>query len=264
MQRLLFTIAVTFISRVLILRDRLLGRLRSCPEVPGVQVLRLAIPGGMNTLDSVLVAPVQPPQAALLICHGIGEIVDRWLEAQQLLAVHGVASLVFDYSGYGRSRGSIDWRTCEDNAVTAFSYLRTLVPAVPISLLGFSMGSGIAAAIVNRVPTVGLILCSAFPSFRDAACVLGLPRTFACVLPRIWCTRQTLPDCSVPVLIVHGERDRAFPIRMAREVASLCSGNADLVIVPGHAHNEAFDDPKMEYWSHVIGRAVPEHFHIWR
>jgi len=213
-------------------------------------------------VDSIFVAPAQPPKAALLICHGIGECVDHWLAAQQLLALHGVASLVFDYSGYGKSGGTVDWRTCEDDAVSAFSFLQAMAAGIPISLLGFSMGSGIAGAILDRVSPVRLILGSAFTSFRNAACALGLPRTFACVLPPIWCACETLSNCAVPVLIVHCEHDRAFPVRMARELTSLCSGDKDLVIVPEQAHNEAFYDPKLSYWSHVLDRIVPDHLQI--
>lgn len=262
MQRLVFTISVTAISRIFVVGDRLLGRFRPIPKAPGVMVSRHAIPMPTRTLDSVFVAPVQSPQAAVLICHGIGEIVDHWTGAQQLLAEHGIASLVFDYSGYGKSGGTVKWRAFEDDAVAAFSLLRTLLPDVPISLLGFSMGSGVAAAILNRVSPVRLILCSAFTSFRDAACVLGLPRKFARALPRIWSAQETLAGCDLPILIVHCERDRAFPMRMARELASFSSKNAELIIVPQQAHNEAFCHPKMSYWSHVIDRIVPAHFEI--
>lgn len=256
MQNLVFTIAVTIIARVFVLRDRLLGRFRRMREVEGVQVSRQEIQRGSYALDCVLVAPVHPPKGALLICHGIGEVVDNWLGAQQLLAKHGVASLVFDYAGYGKSGGTVDWRACEDDAVSAFSFLETLVPGVPIPLLGFSMGSGIAGAILQRVSPVRLILCSAFTSFRDAACVLGLPRPFAGVLPPIWCTRETLSDCAVPVLVLHCAEDRAFPVWMARQLASQCGGETELVIVPEQVHNEAFYAPKLSYRGHTIDRVA--------
>jgi pimeloyl-ACP methyl ester carboxylesterase len=260
MQRLIFTIAVTLISRALILRDRLLGRLRRIPAAAGVQILRHALPIGTHSLDSVLVAPAESPRAALLICHGIGEITDHWLAAQQLLAANGIASLVFDYSGFGKSGGVVDWEQCEDDAISAFAFLQTLVANCPVSILGFSMGSGIAGAILRRIAPAHLILASAFTSFREAACVLGLPRAFAGVLPPIWCGGETLPGCTVPVLIVHCERDRAFPVRMARELASFCGANGELVLVPNQAYNKAFYDPKLTYWRHVIGRLIPHKF----
>ncbi|MGA8672856.1 MAG: alpha/beta fold hydrolase [Terracidiphilus sp.] len=259
MQNCVFTIAVALIARIFFLRDKLLGRLRRVQEVEGVQVVRHEIQRGAHTLDCAFVtSAAHPPKAALLICHGIGEVVDNWRAAQQLLAQHGVASLVFDYSGYGKSGGVVDWRACEDDAVSAFSLLQGLTPGVPISLLGFSMGSGIAAAILQRVSPIRLILCSAFTSFRDAASVLGLPSLFEGVLPPIWCARETLSDCAVPVLVVHCAEDRAFPIWMARQLASQCGVETELVIVPKQVHNEAFYDPKLSYWNHVLYRIASD------
>jgi uncharacterized protein len=257
MSGLPFTVAVTLVSRALVLRDRVLGRLRGLETGSGVQVSRHAIASGARVLDSVFVTPALRPRAALLICHGIGEVVDHWLRAQELLAAHGVASLVFDYAGYGRSGGRVDWRACEDDAVEAFQFLEALVPEVPVSILGFSMGSGIAVAVLHRIRPAGLILGSAFTSFGDAACVLGLPRIMARPFAGIWRTRESLPDCQVPILILHCECDRAFPVRMARELAAGCGAKADLVIVPSQAHNEAFYSPKLSYWSHVLSRLTP-------
>src|SRR5579863_3285496 len=109
-QRVVFTVAVTIISWVFILRDRLRGRIgRSRPaNAPQGRASRHTIPCGAFLVDAVSVLPAAAPvKAALLICHGIGETVDHWLAAQNLLAEHGVGSLVFDYSGYGKSTGAV-------------------------------------------------------------------------------------------------------------------------------------------------------------
>lgn len=258
MQRMVFSISVAFTWRAFLLRDRLLGRIGKTPSAsaPGVLVSRHSIPSGAHRLDACFVRPSRPMRAAILICHGIGEIVDHWLAAQNLLAANGIASLVFDYTGYGKSHGSVDWQRCEENAVSAFAYLEALIPATPISVLGFSMGSGIATAILHRIPASRLILCSAFTSFREAACALGLPRALSPMLPPIWRNIDSLPCCPVPVLVVHCDRDRAFPVRMASELASVCGPNCDLVVVPNHVHNEAFYRPHMSYWINVIPKIL--------
>jgi uncharacterized protein len=260
-QDLAFTISVTAISRTLILRDRVLGRMGRIRAAVSsrARIDPHSIPCGTRPLDAVFVAPSGTPAlAALLICHGIGETVEHWIAVQTLLAEHGVASLVFDYSGYGKSLGPIDWRRCEENALAAFRFLQTLAPDLPISLLGFSMGSGIAAAIAARVPAHRLILCSAFTSYRDAARVLGVPRPLASALPPIWDGEASLRLCSLPVLVVHCERDRAFPVRMASRLAEWSDGRSELIIVPNHAHNEPFHRPRMDYWSHIVARLIPQ------
>ena len=105
-----FTIALTGISRALLLRDRMLGRVRPVVEGAGAEatVERHEIVSGGNVLDAVWVRPAGPVRAVVLVCHGICETVEHWVPVQRLLAAHGAASLVFDYSGYGRSPGRIE------------------------------------------------------------------------------------------------------------------------------------------------------------
>jgi len=166
---------------------------------------------------------------------------------------------VFDYSGYGRSTGTVDWSQCEEDSIAAFEHLRRLAQPLPVALLGFSLGSGIAAAIVRRVETNLLVLCAAFTSFRDGALSVGIPRALSSLVPPIWHTRETLRECSLPVLVVHGERDGLFPVQMARDLAaSCCSGNAKLVVVPNVAHNQPFRTPDLSYWGHIISRLFPQ------
>ncbi len=256
-----FTIAITCISRSLVLRDRLLGRIG--PDRSGdtcdALVSRHAIPSGKNVLDAFFARPAAvPAQSVVLICHGIGETVDHWLPVQRLLAANGAASMVFDYSGYGRSTGSINVSQCEQDAIAAFQLLRDLMPGASISLLGFSLGSGVAAAIIGRVAVERLVLCAAFTSFRDAACSLGIPRRFAFAVPHVWRAEEALRDCAIPVLIVHGDRDRLFPVQMASELNGFCGRNAELVVVPELSHNEPFYRPHLSYWGLILSRLATD------
>jgi len=177
---LVFTAAVTVASRSFILRDRFLGRVKRdlLQNSKSMELSRRSIASGQQVLDAVFVNPVgEPARAAVLLCHGIGETVDHWFGVQKLLAAQGVASLVFDYSGYGRSTGQIQWKQCEQDAIEAFGALKVLFPNAPASILGFSLGSGIAAAVLDRVSPQKLILCSSFTSFQDAVCCAGLPQS---------------------------------------------------------------------------------------
>jgi alpha-beta hydrolase superfamily lysophospholipase len=259
MQNLMFTAAVTVISRAFVLRDRLLGRMkRERADAFEQPAQRCSIPSGSTRLDAVFVAPDGPPQAALLICHGIGEIVDHWQGVQQLLATRGIASLVFDYAGYGKSGGMVDWKQCEDDAVAAFAFLEKSAGGVPLSILGFSMGSGIAAAIRSRIHAERLILCAAFTSFRDAVCALGMPRSLCWMVAPIWSGEASLRGCAERVLVMHGGQDRVFPVRMAAELGKWCGDDAEVIIVPDQKHNEPFYRPKLSYWEHVVARLVRE------
>ena len=179
---LLFRVVVRVISLGCVVRDRLLGRLGPIATglVNGAIVERHSIRSGRNLLDAVYVRPAEgEARSVLLICHGIGEAVEHWYPVQLLLAAKGVASLVFDYSGYGRSTGAIGAAQCDEDAVAAFEFLQGLVPSRRIALLGFSMGSGVVASILGRVKPERMVLCAAFTSFKAAVRVLGMPRFLA-------------------------------------------------------------------------------------
>ena len=167
-------------------------------------------------------------------------------------AAHGVASLVFDYSGYGKSKGRLHWEQFEMDAIAAFGALKERVPDLPLTVLGFSLGSGVAAAMIHRVGAKRLILCEAFTSFRHAAASVGIPRPLKHFVPPIWNAQPPLARCKMPVLIVHGEKDRLFPIAMAHELAGWCEPRAEVIVVPNTKHNQPFHKPHISYWGPIV------------
>jgi len=253
--RFAFPVSVAFTSRVLILRDHALGWTKRGRIPAGIheRTSHHNLRGAGRHLDAVFVEPARvPAQAAVLLCHGIGETVEQWFGVQQLLAVSGVASLVFDYSGYGKSKGRLHWEQFELDAVAAFDALKQRMPELPLSVLGFSLGSGVATATIHRLTAQRLILCEAFTSFRHAAASIGIPRPLARLVPPIWHAQQRLAECKLPVLIVHGEKDRLFPIAMAHELAGWCEPRAEVVLVPKTTHNQPFHKPHISYWGPII------------
>jgi uncharacterized protein len=257
--RVAFSYVIACVSRFIILRDRALGWTKGGRLPAGIheRASRYAVPSAANLpshlLDAVFVEPARvPARAAVLLCHGIGETVEQWFGVQQLLAANGVASLVFDYSGYGKSPGIPHWNQFELDAIAAFAALEKLAPELPLSVLGFSLGSGVATVTIHRMPAQRLILCEAFTSFRHAAVSVGIPRLLARIVPPIWHAQQRLAECKVPVLIVHGEKDRLFPIAMARELAGWCEPRAEVILVPNTTHNQPFRKPHISYWGPIV------------
>jgi uncharacterized protein len=250
-----FSFAISCISRYMILRDRAFGLTRSGRRPAGhhERSSRHSISSSASLLDARYVEPAsRAPHAAILLCHGIGETVEQWFGVQQLLASEGIASLVFDYSGYGRSTGRPDWEQFEVDAISAFAFLRTLAPGLPPSVLGFSLGTGVAVAALDRIAPHRLVLCAGFTSFRDAATAAWIPRPLTHLVPPIWEAKPQLARCKAPVLVVHGERDTLFPVTMAQGLAGFCSPAAKVVLVPETTHNQPFRTPDLNYWGAVV------------
>lgn len=244
-------LAITCISRVLCLRDRVRRRRKRSrkADTGGSAASRHRVETENSVLDAVFVQPEgRCAAASLLICHGIGETVDSWRRVQHLLALEGVASLVFDYAGYGKSTGQVRAAQCERDAVASSRLLLELAPDLPLGLLGFSMGSGVACAVAGETSARVLVLCAAFTSFRKAVQRLHLPASFA---PDVWDNTRALRSGRIPVLLMHAERDRLFPPEMAYALEQACTTPARVVVVPGLDHDGPCFRPEPRYWAQV-------------
>ena len=255
-----FSIAITLVSRVIRVHDALLGRTRSLAKADSREEFFFA--SGARRLAGVWVAGDEAAPVVLL-CHGIGETSKLWRAVQAFLARRGVGSMFFNYSGYGKSSGSVRAEHCDQDLVAAYAELRRRVgPGARVFVLGFSLGSGIAASGVGTLvpPPAGLVLCEAYTSFRDAVCATGTPRWLARGFPDVWNTVAVAPTLRLPVLVVHSDRDRLFPVEMARRIARACGARGELVVVSGLSHNEPYLRPTETYWGPVLrwmGRIGP-------
>jgi uncharacterized protein len=245
---------LTVISRTLLLRDRLTGRMARLKAASPAEMTQLRISSGSRSLSAVHIS-AGDGSPVILICHGIGERVEYWGQAQGLLREMGVSSLVFDYSGYGDSSGTVSAAHCEEDAISAYRHL-LLADLLPkdrgsVFLLGFSLGSGVAASIASRVEVDGLILCQGFSSLREAAASVGCPRWTTSAAPDIWRTVDRMSGIDLPVLVIHGDMDGLFPASMAERVAAACGDRGELKIIRGVDHNAPIFTPTREYWEPV-------------
>lgn len=245
---------LTAVSGVLMLRDRVCGVTQRLRRHDARQEFFIA--SGMRTLSCAYVPGIQGGPA-ILLCHGIGETIEHWSAVQALLCDHGIGSLVFNYSGYGKSSGQVRAEHCDEDLFAAYAELRHRVsPETPVFVLGFSLGSGIAAhgASALRPPVAGLFLCEAFDSFREAACAAGVPRWLAHAVPDVWVTVAAVERIQMPVWVVHSDGDRLFPLEMPRRIAKAAGPWGELMVVKGLTHNEPYLTAAETYWRPIIER----------
>ena len=237
------------ISRLLLRNDRLSGRMGQVLSGFSFDKERLVIPSGGRRLSAVYVSAGEDTPA-VLICHGIGELVEYWGKVQGLLQGMGVSSLVFNYSGYGTSTGTISAAHCEEDAGAAY---RELVDRghQSIVLLGFSLGSVIGCAVASRIDLDGLVLCEGFSSFREAGRAMGFPRWLTRVVPSVWDTVHRVGELGMPVLVVHSDKDDLLPLSMAQRVAEACGPRGQMIVMNGLSHNAPIFAPTAAYWQPI-------------
>jgi len=180
--------------------------------------------------------------AVVLWCHGnAGNIINRLDNLAELYRL-GLSVFLFDYRGYGRSQGRPSEEGLYQDALGAFAYVTGTRRVRPerIVLFGRSLGAAVAGEVASQLPAAGLILESAFPS------VEALARFHYFGLPAHWLVgaRFNLADrlkhVSVPILVIHGDRDETVPIQLGRQVFEAAKAPKSFYLVPGADHNDLY------------------------
>ncbi len=179
---------------------------------------------------------------AVLVCHGNGGNISYRLELCEALLQTGVNVFLFDYRGYGRSRGRPSEEGTYQDALAAHGWLEVKgFPGRNIVAYGESLGGGVACELAVRVPVAGLVLQSTFTSIPELGAEL-LPW-----LPVRWLaaikyeTRRKLPGLRVPVLVMHSRGDELVNCRHADRNFSVARQPKLFCELRG-GHNEAVLD----------------------
>ena len=195
--------------------------------------------------------PVPDARRTVLVCHGnAGNISHRLDRALLLQAKLKVSVFLFDYRGYGKSEGSPNEEGTYSDGRAAYQFLddRGLVPD-QIVLFGESLGAAIAVQLALERPAAALVLEAPFSSIRDmaAAAYPFLP------LARLARTRYDnlakIPSIEVPLLILHGTRDRIVPFVQSERLYEAAPHPKRFFAIPGADHNDTFLTGGGDYWA---------------
>lgn len=178
----------------------------------------------------------------LLWCHGnAGNIIHRLENLAELYRL-GLSVFLFDYRGYGRSQGKPSEEGLSQDALAAYRYVTETRGVRPerLVLFGRSLGAAVAAEVASRKPAAGLILETPFPSLAAMARThyLGLPMHW--LLSGRFPLSERLARISVPVLVIHGDRDDIVPIALGREVFEAAREPKSFYVIEGADHNNTY------------------------
>jgi len=168
----------------------------------------------------------QGPAPLLLFTHGNGELIDYWPGEFDPARERGVAVLLVEYPGYGRSDGSPSERAITEGVMAAYDWAQrqARIDGSRIIPYGRSLGGGAAAILAQARAVPALILESAFSSVAAFASGFGAPQF---LLRDRFDSAASLASFEGPVLILHGDRDDIVPPNHARVLAA-ASRNATL------------------------------------
>lgn len=176
----------------------------------------------------------------VLVNHGnSGNISSvKWIAHNLLKA--GASVLLYDYRGYGESSKRVPdvQSICEDGDA-AFDFLHTEkgFASENIVLYGQSLGCAVACHIGEKNKVAGLILQSGFSSLRNVAFqrfpfLQHTPK----LVPDALDNQSILSSSKLPVLVIHGDKDRVVPFENAEYNYSAAAGEKWLVVCPNSGH----------------------------
>jgi len=186
--------------------------------------------------------PRRDARGAVLYCHGNGDNLGDLVDVAADLNGMGVNVFLFDYRGYGRSRGLPTEQGTYRDARAAFECVRARygdAERPPVIALGRSLGGAVAAQLALDKPLRGLVLESTFASTAAMGRRL-YPRLPAERLCRFrYDTLSKAPRIRVPLLMAHSPEDGLIPMDQARAVFENSAAEPKRFVALSGAHNEA-------------------------
>lgn len=172
----------------------------------------------------------------LLWSHGNAEDIGYLQERLASFRAEGYGILAYDYPGYGRSEGKPGEKACYDACETAYRHLTETLGIAPsrVIVYGQSVGSGPSVKLASERPCARLVLVSPFVSaFRTVTRLPLFPGDKFKNIDRI-------SSVNVPLLVIHGDRDRVVPQWHGKKLYQLHRGPKTWLGINGAGHNDIY------------------------
>jgi len=165
--------------------------------------------------------PHPEARGTILICHGnAGNIGGRLWMLEELYPFK-LNLFLFDYRGYGQSRGWPTEKGTFRDARAAYEVVRSFhqdSDAPPVVLYGRSLGAAVAAQLALDKPFRGVILESTFTSMHHMGRITYPWVPIGLLLTNHYMTIRKVPHIEAPKLMAHSREDDLIPYSMGLEL----------------------------------------------
>ncbi|TMH05255.1 MAG: lysophospholipase [Betaproteobacteria bacterium] len=191
-----------------------------------------------------------PARATVVHLHGNAANISNHARLVAWLPAEHINVLTFDYRGFGHSTGSPSLDGVVADTHAAIAEARRRQPGVPIVLFGQSLGgaTAIRAAAEETGDDIRLVVIeAAFASYRGIVRDATRYSVLALLAPVAGLTlpgeakdpASAIARLRMPVLILHGERDRVIPIEHSEQLLAAATGPKQFIRIPGGQHIDA-------------------------
>jgi fermentation-respiration switch protein FrsA (DUF1100 family) len=211
------------------------------PSSAGLAYQKLEFTSGDGNTVHGWYVPHDSARFTLLFCHGnAGNIANR---VESLAQFHrlGLAVLIFDYRGYGKSPGTPSEDGLYADARAAYAYLAGQLGTSPqdIILFGRSLGGAVAVQLAAEKPCAALIVESTFTRMADIASYHYPYLPVRLLLRYDFNAVGTIKELTMPKLFVHSSDDDIVPYKFGRALFSAAPEPKQFLDIRG-LHNDGF------------------------
>ncbi len=198
--------------------------------------------GADGELRSLWREPKGPDSPVILVLHGNAGSHFHRIPIYQALASDGAAVLGVGYPGYGGNIGTATEAELFQAAQENYDWLiqRGFKPD-RITIIGESLGSGVAAHLASQNDAAGLIMVAAFSGMDDMA-----QRQFP-LFPARWLvkdryrTLDRIDSIDMPLIWIHGTEDELIPLAMGQSFFDAAKEPKSAFAIEGAGHNDLWD-----------------------
>jgi fermentation-respiration switch protein FrsA (DUF1100 family) len=197
----------------------------------------------VTTKDGIRISgwfvPAKNPRATLLFCHGNGGNISHRLEKISMFNFLDLNVLIFDYRGYGKSKGSPSEKGLYLDAEAMYQYLlnKGFAPREIIAY-GESLGGAVAVDLASRHELGGIIIEEGFTSVKDMGKKI-LPFIPSSIYKSGFDSLKKIKNIKSPKLIFHSADDEIVPLAFGKKLFDEAPEPKEFVQLRG-GHNDAF------------------------
>lgn len=204
----------------------------------------IAIPVGKTLKLNGVLFHADKSKGLVFYLHGKAGSIRTWGKiAPTYLNLHYDLFLL-DYRGYGKSEGSIlDELTLYRDIQIAYDTLLNHYHENTVTIIGYSLGTGLAAYLASNNRPRQLILQAPYYSFKEIAAEHH-PLLPSALLRYEFPTWEYLENTRVPVTVFHGDVDQVISSRNSVSLLRPFYKPGDqLVVLKGQGHSGITDNP---------------------
>ncbi|MCG2710952.1 MAG: alpha/beta hydrolase [Candidatus Omnitrophica bacterium] len=215
-----------------------LRQLEGTPTEIGLPYENVFFNASDNTKLHGWFVPATDAKATVIFVHGNGGNISHRLDKIRVFNELNVNLFIFDYRGYGRSKGVSGEQGLYLDIQAAYDYIRRKDSTGKVIIYGESLGGSLAVDLASKADIDGLILEGAFTSVADMAKIV-YPWLPAVLLKTKFDTISKISHVKAPKLHFHAEFDDVVPLSMGSRLFKAAKEPKKFVLLEG-MHNDSF------------------------